>query len=67
MIPSLEGWQAKAKEGPSPHEVGQTPLDTNPVFQCLAGCLAASPTKLQHAQGIQVIFSAKHIMKLLRK
>ena len=35
MIPQQEGWPTKAKEAPSPHEVGLTPLDTNPVFQCL--------------------------------
>ena len=35
MIPSLEGWQTKAKEAPSPHEVRLAPLDTNPVFQSL--------------------------------
>ena len=35
MIPSLEGWPTKAKEVPSPHEVRLTPLDTNPVPQCL--------------------------------
>ena len=28
MIPSLEWWQAKAKEVPSPHEVRLTPLLT---------------------------------------
>ena len=33
--PSLEGWPTKAKEVPSPHEVRLTPLNTNPVFQCL--------------------------------
>ena len=33
MTTSLEGWQTKAKEAPSPHEVRLTPLDTNPVFQ----------------------------------
>ena len=32
---SLEGWPTKAKEVPSPNEVRLTPLDTNPVFQCL--------------------------------
>ena len=32
MTPSLEGSLTKAKEAPSPHEVGLTPLDTNPVF-----------------------------------
>ena len=37
MIPSLEGWPTKAKEAPSPHEVRLTPLETNPVFQCLGG------------------------------
>ena len=26
-----------AKVAPSPHEVRLTPLDTNPVFQCLGG------------------------------
>ena len=35
MIPSREGWPTKAKEAPSSHEVRLTPLDTNPVFQCL--------------------------------
>ena len=35
MTPSLEGWPTKAKEAPSPNEVRLTPLDTNPVFQCL--------------------------------
>ena len=34
---SLEGWQTKAKETPSPLEVRLTPVDTNPVFQCLPG------------------------------
>ena len=37
MIPSLEGWQTKAKEAPSPHEVRLAPLDTNTVFQNLGG------------------------------
>ena len=27
----------KCKEAPSPQEVRQAPLDTNPVFQCLGG------------------------------
>ena len=35
LIPSLEGWPTNAKEVPSSHEVRLTPLDTNPVFQCL--------------------------------
>ena len=35
MTPSLEVWQTKAKEIPSPHKVRLAPLDTNPVFQCL--------------------------------
>ena len=35
VISSLEGWPAKAKEAPSPHEVRVSPLDTDPVFQCL--------------------------------
>ena len=35
MIPSLEGWPTKAKGAPSPHEVRLTPLNSNPVFQCL--------------------------------
>ena len=39
MITSLEGWLTKAKEAPSPHEVRLAPLDTNPVFQSLAGKL----------------------------
>ena len=37
MTPSLEGWPTKAKEARSPHEVRLSPLDTNPVFQCLGG------------------------------
>ena len=32
MILLLEGWPAKAKKAPSPHEVRVNPLDTNPVF-----------------------------------
>ena len=35
MMPSIDGWPTKAKEAPFPHEVRLTPLDTNPVFQCL--------------------------------
>ena len=35
VTPSLEGWPTKAEEVYSPHEVRLTPLDTNPVFQCL--------------------------------
>ena len=35
MTPSLEGWPTKAKEASFPNEVRLTPLDTNPVFQCL--------------------------------
>ena len=35
MTPSLEGWPTKAKEAPSPDEVGLALLDTNPVFQSL--------------------------------
>ena len=35
VIPSLEEQPIKAIEIPSPHAVGPTPLDTNPVFQCL--------------------------------
>ena len=35
MTPSLEEWLTKAKEAPSPHEVGLAPLDTNLVFQSL--------------------------------
>ena len=35
MIPSLEGWPTKAKEASSAYEVRRTPLDSNPVFQCL--------------------------------
>ena len=37
MKPSLEGWPTKAKEAPSPHDVGLAPLDTNLVFQSLGG------------------------------
>ena len=35
VIPSLEGWPTKTKKAPSLHEVKLTPLETNPVFQCL--------------------------------
>ena len=34
--PSLQGWQTKAKEAPSPHEVKLALLNTNLVFQSLA-------------------------------
>ena len=37
VMPSQEGWPAKAKETPSPHKVRLTPLDTNPVFLYLRG------------------------------
>ena len=36
MIPSLEGWPTKAKEGPSPHEVRLTPLGITQYF-CVSG------------------------------
>ena len=47
VIPSLKGWPTKAKEALSPHEVRLTPLDTNPVFQCLGEsiCLAQQCTR----------------------
>ena len=32
VTPSLEGWPAKAKEAPSPHELRLTLLETNLVF-----------------------------------
>ena len=35
VTPSLEGFPTKAKEAPSPHEVRLTPLEANPIFQCL--------------------------------
>ena len=38
MTPPLEGRPIKAKGAPSLHEVRLTPLDTNPVFQCLGEC-----------------------------
>ena len=53
VIPSLEGWPTKAKEGPSPHEIRLTPLDTNLVFQCLGGInvrLSASERKSSFEQ-----------------
>ena len=57
MIPSVEGWPIKAKEAPSPHEVGMSLLDTNPVFQSLEGegifivtpSLEGLPTKAEEA------------------
>ena len=39
---SLEGQGTKAKEAPSSHEVRLTPLDTNPVYQCLGESLSIS-------------------------
>ena len=39
VIPSLEEWPTRAKEAHSPREVRLTSLDTNPVFQCLRGCI----------------------------
>ena len=35
LRPSVEGWPSKAKEATSTHEVKLTPLETNPLFQCL--------------------------------
>ena len=35
MIPAIEWCLTKAKEAPSPRELRLTPLDTNPVSQCL--------------------------------
>ena len=32
VTPSLEGWQTKTNEAPSPHEVKLALLDTNPIF-----------------------------------
>ena len=32
VTPSLEGWTAKAKEAPYPHELRLASLNTNPVF-----------------------------------
>ena len=52
MIPSLEGWPAKAKEAPSPHEVRLALLNTNPVFQCLGHKALLSCTSLYRPQGI---------------
>ena len=46
MTPSLEGWPTKAKEAPSPHEVKLSPLDTNPVFQCLGEDNARVPIEM---------------------
>ena len=33
MTPSLEGWQTKAKEAPSPHEVRMTLPDTKNMYK----------------------------------
>ena len=48
MIPSLERWPAKAKEASSHHEVRLTPLDTNPLFQCLGENLLIDKLILNH-------------------
>ena len=40
MAPSLEEWPIKTKEAPSPHEVRLTPMDINPVFECLRKSIA---------------------------
>ena len=44
---ALEGWPTKGKEALSPHEVRLTPLDTNPVFQCLGLRQSESTCKLE--------------------
>ena len=66
MIASLEGWPTKAKEAPSPHEVRLTPLDTNPVFQCLRETFLApfygwgsTASRVQPLQGDSLLFTAK--------
>ena len=46
MTPSLEGFPTKAKEALSPHEVRLTPLEGNPIFQCLPESLKLEITNL---------------------
>ena len=41
VIPPLEVGPTKAKEAPFPHKVRLTPLESNPVFQCLGDKMAA--------------------------
>ena len=65
VIPSLEGWPTKAKEALSPHEVRLTPLDTNPVFQCLEE--NTSETTLRNYFETTSETTSKLISKLLQK
>ena len=55
MTPSLEGLPTKAKEAPSPHEVGLAPLDTNPVFQSLG--------EIRHLRKIIIIINVQILIK----
>ena len=60
VAPSLEGWQTKAKEAHSPHEVRLAPLDTNPVFQSLGAVIKLSLSL--YLLSCVVIISLTHIL-----
>ena len=55
MTPSLEGLPTKAKEAPSPHKVRLSPVDINPVSQCLGGIVfRASISMSQHQPSVSM-------------
>ena len=56
MIPSLERWPTKAKEASSHNEVRLTPLDTNPLFQCLGENLLIDKLILNHITYITLFY-----------
>ena len=56
MIPSLERWPTKAKEASSHSEVRLTPLDTNPLFQCLGENLLIDKLILNHITYITLFY-----------
>ena len=56
MIPSLERWPTKAKEASSHNEVRLTPLDTNPLFQCLGENLLIDKLILNHITYINLFY-----------
>ena len=67
MTPSLEGWLTKAKEAPSAHEVRMTPLDVNPVFQCLWEFIITHPNVSRNVKfclfGYSILLNMINIQK----
>ena len=59
MILSLEGWKTKSKKVPSLLETKLTPLDTNPVFQCLRDSLLGIEVIYYYTLSVKVLLSIR--------